>query len=280
MSHTTHTVIANRFRQFNREMKAHWETFSVIDFYLPRLHNQLKEGHIQPLELKILGFSPKAQNQTVFDKNNTYGTLHRTLQAVPRSVFVDSIVSFEGYITDLMAIVYRQYPARLRGDGSEPSVREVTLMEIVLASLSRDEIIEHLIEERTRSIFYGNPIDVFSRDKARLEFKTYFTEKHSQAIEQLQEVIARRNIIIHNQGAVDRKYLRETRSSSARLGQKLGVDGKYLRNSLYLLRGIGACAAKLIIENIFNKPATGRVARQGIKDSATYERRKSFHLYH
>jgi len=40
------------------------------------------------------------------------------------------------------------------------------------------------------------------------------------------EVIARRNVYAHNDGRVDRKYLREVRSSTLKLGEIARVDGR------------------------------------------------------
>jgi hypothetical protein len=102
-----------------------------------------------------------------------------------------------------------------------------------------------------RSLFYGSPGDFFLKDKAKLGFADYFSKHYTKAIDRYVEVTARRNLLIHNDGRVDRKYLREQPASSLALGQKVVVDEAYLKASLLTLRGLCASAKTMICKFFF-----------------------------
>jgi hypothetical protein len=105
-------------------------------------------------------------------------------------------------------------------------------------------------------IFYGNPLDFFQKDKARLEFKDFFKSNYQPQLEQYTEIVARRNIIVHNGGKVDRKYLREVNGATAKLGSVVYLSSDYLRESIVIMEGLGAVATKLILERIYgHKPS-------------------------
>jgi hypothetical protein len=113
-----------------------------------------------------------------------------------------------------------------------------------------------------RSIFYGNPTEFFTKDKkVRLELGSYFTDRHSRNLTHFAEIIARRNILAHNGGRVDSKYLREVKDAEFTFGQKVSVDKEYLRHSIIVLRGLAAIASLKIIQNVYKRTAKGRVGR-------------------
>jgi hypothetical protein len=152
-----------------------------------------------------------------------------------------------------MTRVLRDFPGRLAtGAQIEQGTRELKLLEIIVNSSDKAEMIEKLIEERVRALFYGQPSDFFLKDKSKLGFGDYFSKSYPTVIERYSEIAARRNLIIHNDGRVDRKYLREVPTTSLKLGQKAPVDQEYLRRSLLTLHGLSATAGVLVCERIYN----------------------------
>lgn len=125
-------------------------------------------------------------------------------------------------------------------------------MQTIIDSSSKDEILDILIEEKLRGIFYGNPIDFFEKDKGKLGFGSTFKDIYSKALTHYSEVINRRNINIHNQGMVDRRYIRET-GSTLKLGTKPQIDEAYLRSAILLLLGIAATATHLVLEKTLSE---------------------------
>lgn len=251
--------IAHRFRSFSCEIKANWETYCVAQFYMPRLHNLIKTDKTEPLVLKSLTSAGEGRK---FNKSTTYGTLSRVKnKSVPRQVFIDSIVSFEDYFTDLMYRVYSDYPEKLLSkDPVETPTKETKLIDIIVKSATKQEMLDAIIEEKTRSIFYGNMVDIFLKDKAKLSFGDFFLNNHADLIDDFRELIGRRNIIIHSQGVVDRKYLRENSKSTLMLGKTAPLEESYIRRSLCILRVLAASAAKLVVENIYREKAKGEIA--------------------
>ena len=81
-------------------------------------------------------------------------------------------------------------------------------------------------------------------------------------IERYKEVCARRNVLTHSGGRVDRKYLREASPSAFRLGQKVDLSHDYLRSSLLLLEDLACAAAFLICQNIYKDPPRGGKIKQ------------------
>lgn len=119
-------------------------------------------------------------------------------------------------------------------------------------------MLERVIEEKVRSLFYGAPSDFFVKDKAKLGFGDHFSKHFAGAIAQYAEITARRNVLIHNDGRVDRKYLREVPGIALTLGQKVDVDAEYLRSTLTTLRGLCAHAGVLVCERAYdNKVPSG-----------------------
>ncbi len=51
----------------------------------------------------------------------------------------------------------------------------------------KEEIIEKLAEEKVRSILYGNPLDIFEKDKAKLGFGTFFKDLYQDKLIQFEK---------------------------------------------------------------------------------------------
>ena len=117
---------------------------------------------------------------------------------------------------------------------------------------TKEEMISKIIEEKLRSIFYGNPLDIFEKDKVQLSFGKYFTDNYQHVLDEYKEITATRNVIIHNNGKVDRKYLREVVGTSYNLRNRIILERQYLKKTLSILEGLAAISSKLVVENIYN----------------------------
>jgi hypothetical protein len=158
----------------------------------------------------------------------------------------------EVFLQYIVTQVLMDFPGRLAGGGQiEQGSRESRILDIIVNSADKAEILDKLIEERVRSLFYGQPSDCFLKDKAKLGFADHFSKNYASAIEHYSEIVARRNLLIHNDGRVDRKYLREVPHTSLKLGQKAIVDQDYLRHALFTLHGLAATAGVFVCENIY-----------------------------
>ena len=144
------------------------------------------------------------------------------------------------------------FPEKLNTkDSVEQIGQQIKLLQTIIESNDKNEIIDKLIEEKMRSIFYGNPVDFFEKDKAKIGLNSYFKDNHKNALKQFAEIVARRNIYVHNNGKVDRKYLREVEGSTAKLGSTLLLSKDYLKQTTILLKDISGMTTKLVLENVF-----------------------------
>ncbi|MCK5719728.1 MAG: hypothetical protein KAH84_07235, partial [Thiomargarita sp.] len=117
--------------------------------------------------------------------------------------------------------------------------------------------LEKIVEEKLRSIFYGNPIDAFikynkdctsHRDgKLRLKLNNILNNNCKIELKLYAEMVGRRNAIVHNAGIIDSKYVREVGVKRLSLGDKVKINDTYLFDSLKALDTI----AKFYIEQVF-----------------------------
>jgi hypothetical protein len=223
----------------------------------------VKTGKVSTLVLPSLGSASEAKKQKPKD---TLGALSHTLtQVSPQRSLISAVAQTESFLQYLYLRVLRDYPLRLlSGTSVEQGAREEKLLEIIISSTDKREMLERVIEEKVRSLFYGAPSDFFVKDKAKLGFGDHFSKHFTSAIAQYAEITTRRNILIHNDGRVDRKYLREVPGTALTLGQKVGVDAAYLRSTLIILRGLCAHSGVLVCERIYNNkvPAGIMLTRQ------------------
>jgi hypothetical protein len=246
----TYILISKRFNAYDKTIRDIWEVYHFHHYYLPILHRQITQGVTPPLLMPRFP-NLKDKQKTV---NDTLGVIsHITTQFSPQRGLVVAVSQSEVFLQYLVTQVMTDYPGRLASGGQiEQNSREIRLLDIILNSADKAEIIDKVIEERVRSLFYGQPTDFFLKDKAKLGFSDYFKKNYATTVEDYAEIVARRNLLIHNDGRVDRKYLREVPGTSLRLGQKIIVDQEYLRRALFTLHGLSATAGVFISENVYS----------------------------
>jgi hypothetical protein len=260
--------IGTLFSELNTELNEIWEDFKAINFYLLKVHELTKLNSIERVAVPRLVSKPRMEQ---LSPSAVYGIISRIKdKTAGRHAFIDAISAFEHFISMLVFKVYLDFPQKLRGLSrqldTENVSRQQKLIDIIFDSADRYEMLHKLIEEKVRSIFYGNPIDLFSKDKALIEFGTHFKKNKSSLLVELAEIIARRNIIMHNHGRVDRKYLNEVAGASLKLGQKAVIDEQYLKRALLVMKELAADAGQLVATNIYKEPLFGRAKR--VQDAA------------
>ncbi|MCI0130019.1 hypothetical protein [Vagococcus sp. CY53-2] len=120
-------------------------------------------------------------------------------------------------------------------------------------------VLDRVIEEKVRSIFYGNPVEFFTKEKCKLECKTYFENYDNEIKNFYTEIVARRNIIIHNQSRVDSKFIKEVPTTLYKKGNKIVLSENYLRGTIALLIGLGAGTANCFISNVLGETIGGKL---------------------
>lgn len=103
--------------------------------------------------------------------------------------------------------------------------------EHIKKSASRDEAIQRFVEEKIRGIFYGDPVGIFRSDKLRLDPKLAIQTKCDSELVIYQELVGRRNVLVHNLGKIDHKYVRENPTTSFSPEDRVAIDRTYLQTA-------------------------------------------------
>ncbi len=239
-----------KYKTFYGDMKNIWEEYSYLAHYI-------YGAKTEEFELKSL----VSINKGIKTKGNAGGMQNRFKQGGnTRTHYIDAISVFENYIASLVEFVYLDYPSKMNGGGMD----EKKLFMLVINSEDKEAIITSIIEEKVRSIFYGNPVEIFSKDKCKLELGNSFEGHYKEALVLYREIVGRRNIIIHNSGRIDKKYLRENRESGFSEGHKIIISEDYLRGTIGLLMGIAAITTISVVEKIYKGDCRGKIADAGL----------------
>lgn len=236
--------IQSDFVQCRRSLINIWRDYDFIQHTVSDFKNKVMSKSISSLRIR----NHNDNGYKEFHAKDINGICDRLLFSTnSRKALINAVSITENYLQSLAETVYKTYTEKI---GSKDSVevigQQVKLMQVIMESTSKEEIIDKLIEEKIRGIFYGNPIDFFEKDKGKLGFGTTFKDTYPKAIIHYAEVINRRNINIHNQGMVDRKYIRET-GSSLKLGTKPRIDADYLKSAILLMIGMAGLATQLVL---------------------------------
>jgi len=253
----TEKKINIKFKQYYKNMRDILESFHLIEFYIPHLHHLLKNNSIPSLNI----YNPTSRQIEAFSKKDTFGAIdHLKLKANPRRALMDMVSTTEHYLGKICSMVYLEFPERfLINDEDDSAERIKKLSSIIIHSSSKEEIIDIMVEEKIRNLFYGNPVDFFTKKKIKLQLDKVFNSSFAYELEQYAEIVARRNICVHNGGRVDRKYLREVKGASYKLETVLAIDKNYLINSFHILVGLATSATYLIINNIYSKKPSAQI---------------------
>jgi len=252
-------AIHNLFLAFRKKYRHIWEEYSLFKFYEPYIHKAIKSGDFPPFE-----FSPFLSNLTDVrnaGREKSMSVLGQVSKnAISNRVLLDAIGAFEDLLGKVATIIYLDFPGKLQGSDSQSEATELKLGRLIVESSSREEMLARMAEEKVRSVFYGNPVNIFKKDSARLGIPKNSFDSFSNLLLEYTEITARRNIIVHNSGRVDRKYIRESEPSSYKLGQIAIIDQAYLRRALCILEGIASVTLEAVIRSNYNSGLKGKLA--------------------
>ncbi|MCK5871882.1 MAG: hypothetical protein KAG26_03565 [Methylococcales bacterium] len=161
-------------------------------------------------------------------------------------VLVSSIALFEAFASDIAELVYLDNPEKFLL--SEKPESSTISLELLLDSESKQEVIEKYIEQKLIGVFYGNPSDAFVRyknnnqpkdGKLNLDTGSYLHHQCENELKFYVEMTKRRNVIVHNEGIINRRYLKEVPHDSI---HKLQLNDKVEKNmdKQYLFEGTKA----------------------------------------
>lgn len=154
------------------------------------------------------------------------GTHKYQMELLYKTSFVMLISYFDYLVSDLIHCYYRMYPKALSGELS------ISFNELKQC-YSLEEAIDFILNKKVESVLYGNLRSQMTYLKNDL--KINLNEKIINW-DVINEAVERRNIIVHNNSMVNRRYLNNVKMSGDVLkknvvkeGEVLTVDGEYFK---------------------------------------------------
>ena len=145
------------------------------------------------------------------------------------------ITRFEEFIADFLRILYEKFPKKYLDK------QTITYSEI--AQIGVDDVKQKIIEREIDSIMrqsYSEWFSIFEEHK--MNFENCATE-----YEQLKELYARRNIMVHNCAVVNESYIKNVPNTPYKCGEKLFADDAYINKAFESVKTIIFC---IMIEGI------------------------------
>lgn len=143
--------------------------------------------------------------------------------------------NFEGILADSIRAICHTCPNVMKK-------RKTMEWKEILSCSSWDELIDILIEKFVREMGWmplQKRLNTFSDD---FKLKIQFDEDDIRTIEELELV---RNLIVHNGGKVDQKYVMFKKASNPKVGDYIPADNEYLKNISVTLKMV---ASEIYIE--------------------------------
>lgn len=140
---------------------------------------------------------------------------------VHNSLLTQAISAFEVLVSGIATRFYVEHSNALGTDIKEFSLAELRTFADI------DDAADALIALRVSSLMFGG------LDDWAAWFKKFVGDDLSVLAMQwgaVVEAFQRRHVVIHNGGLVSRQYLARVPNSEAQLGERLEIDGDYLRN--------------------------------------------------
>lgn len=161
-----------------------------------------------------------------------YGAQQKQDEIMYSGTLMLLVTYFENTIAKILKTDLLKHPQRMSLDTKTVSYKMLEMSESI------DDVRNLLIENEVMSMMYKSLSDWIEYFKKSIKLKlTYVTEVFPKLI----EVIARRNVIVHNDGIVNNVYLNLV-SEEYRLGINNGdvlkVDRQYIMNAIDLIESV------------------------------------------
>jgi len=137
----------------------------------------------------------------------------RLMAEVVLSRAVDNLLT---YITELLSLVYAERPETLRS-------KEQVQVDFILGFESMEELQSAIAERRVERLSYSGIKDLVDWVNKSLGFVLIPDHEQLAAIERF---VQQRNLIVHNRGVVDRRYVRAQGTVDGVAGHPLNVGGE------------------------------------------------------
>lgn len=143
--------------------------------------------------------------------------------------FTGLVAAFDAACADATIAILKAHPKKL-------SASKELVYSDILKHGSMDALIEFMAEREMNELAYANAQAYAKWVRSRLGIEW---EKSGTTLKELVELRADRNILIHNNGLVNRRYLDIVRDSTRLLGDRVRVDNAYWAAAVNKLLELG-----------------------------------------
>jgi len=234
-------------KAYDDKAKEVYEGVSSILRTVPKISRQeitieLVEKEVEGAARSIVSFI-KSQVATRYLNRNQTEILYKTS-------FVMLISYFDYLMSDIIWCYYKTFPGALRGKDLSISISDLRRCG------DKDEAVDYILGKKVDSVLYGpltNQLSFFSS-----EFRIGLN-KRIVKWDAINEAVERRNLIVHNSGIVNRRYITNVKklAKGIKQGDVLSVDARYLKNMLEEVFLAGIVLAENCWRKWFKKKTEG-----------------------
>ena len=225
----------DRLKQIN---DIYIETQLTISGLLLKLHELERNTKQDTSEITVPSMRGKEARIT---RNNKY--LCRIIaDKIKFKEYVQSLIFAitltESYLAEMLIIVLRSYPEKLlistKGNEVNDGAMYSVDMKDILKLRNFDALIMDKAEQRVREVIFATP-----RAYAVYINKVLSFNIANETLEHFSEIKATRDIYVHGDGIANKIYeLKAGKLARGNSGQKLVVDGRYLKSSVSCMKDI------------------------------------------
>ncbi|EPR69220.1 hypothetical protein [Cyclobacterium qasimii] len=158
-----------------------------------------------------------------------------------KGTFVYVISLFESSISECLKRYLMAFPKELN-DGQISGKESKFMADSIFAS----ELIELLVDDFISKISYESLTEILSKTLKFLKIEADKIEYNNKDLIERKE---RRNLVVHNNLKIDKKYIRITKSEANKLGTQLDIKNEYLVETIYILKNILSQLLSELTEN-------------------------------
>lgn len=218
---------------FFRELDQAYSLFSDNLFQIVYLENDIAKGldmYKRERQTLLEVYEILNEKEYILDHFKTHiERMERSPDIIQSMSIVYMIAHFEVFWSTVTELLLSFFWESLKSKEKTISYQEA------LSFDSTKELREHIIEKEIRKASFGgiNERIKFLEDRLNLSFeykklKGVRKNWNSVELESLIEVHSTRNVIIHNNGKIDKRYLQENRTSKFKIGDHRAISKKYV----------------------------------------------------
>jgi hypothetical protein len=156
------------------------------------------------------------------------GPLEELMKYLPLQselLFSRSIDNVLTYISELLALIFSTRPEMLRSD-------EKISTEWALQYANREDLLAALTERKVHRLSFNGFMDLHDDLNGKFGFRLFQSPK---SLGHAASLVEKRNLIAHNRGIVNRRYLERVPSAPEKLGDRLQFDPNEVFDDLTFL---------------------------------------------